>query len=432
VVGERVRSLLRGRDFRFLIGTRLASQAGDGALQLALAGYVLFNPERSTTAADAAAAFATLLLPYSVVGPFAGVFIDRWNRRRTLIVASVIRAAGVLVVAAIIVSRTTGVPLYAGALLLVSANRFVLSALSAGLPLVVDRDRLVLANAVSVTAGTVATFVAGGGLGLAVRTVVGSGALGNAAAAVTAAALYVGAAAIARGLAADALGPEPDPRRPAAHEAMRAVAGRIAAGARHVRERRPAARALLAIGAHRFCYGISTVSALLLYRNYFTDRGFFRSGLPGLLQVFAASAAGVAIAVVVTPAGARRFGLSRWICACFALAAAAEIGLGLLFTQPALLAAAFLLGAAAQGSKICVDSLVQATVDDAFRGRVFSFYDLLFNVSFVAAAVTAAFLLPDSGRSPLVIVLIATGYAGTAAAYAVASRARGEPDPVSP
>ena len=51
---------------------------------------------------------------------------------------------------------------------------------------------------------------------------------------------------------------------------------------------------------------------------------------------------------------------------------------------------AFVLGVAAQGSKICVDTIVQTSVDDAFRGRVFSFYDVMFNIAFVSAAAFGA------------------------------------------
>ena len=84
-----LRGLLQGRDFRRLYGTRLVSQTGDGAFQAALASFIFFNPNNATTAASAAAAFASVLLPYSVVGPFAGVLLDRWSRQRVLDVAVV-------------------------------------------------------------------------------------------------------------------------------------------------------------------------------------------------------------------------------------------------------------------------------------------------------------------------------------------------------
>ena len=50
----------------------------------------------------------------------------------------------------------------------------------------------------------------------------------------------------------------------------------------------------------------------------------------------------------------------------------------------------FALAFVAQGVKICVDTVVQRTIDDNFRGRVFTVYDTLFNVAFVAAAVVTA------------------------------------------
>ena len=87
---------LRAPGFSRLLTTRLLGQFGDGVFQASLAGAVLFNPERQAHAADVAAGFAVLLLPYSVIGPFAGVFLDRWRRRRTLIVANVVRAAVVV------------------------------------------------------------------------------------------------------------------------------------------------------------------------------------------------------------------------------------------------------------------------------------------------------------------------------------------------
>ena len=49
--------------------------------------------------------------------------------------------------------------------------------------------------------------------------------------------------------------------------------------------------------------------------------------------------------------------------------------------------------------KICVDTTLQEWVEDDFRGRVFSVYDTLFNVTFVAALLVGAFVLPASGIS---------------------------------
>ncbi len=89
--------------------------------------------------------------------------------------------------------------------------------------------------------------------------------------------------------------------------------------------------------------------------------------------------------------------------------------------RPVLLAA-LLLGFVAQGVKISVDTLVQQQVDDLFRGRVFALYDALFNVTLVVAAVLTATVLPEDGRSPVSVIVIAIGYAVTAFGYLRLSR----------
>lgn len=64
-----LRVLLRFQGFRRLLGVRLLSQGADGVYQVALATYVVFSPEKQTSAASIASAMAVLLLPYSLVGP---------------------------------------------------------------------------------------------------------------------------------------------------------------------------------------------------------------------------------------------------------------------------------------------------------------------------------------------------------------------------
>src|SRR3954471_7890700 len=138
--------LLRG-DFRRLLATRLLSQFGDGVFQAALAGTVLFNPQRAADPVDVAAGFAVLLLPYSLVGPFAGVWLDRWSRRQVLLRANLVRAVLVVAVAALILGGVAGMPFYTAGLVVISVNRFVLAALSAALPHTTDEPSLVSANA---------------------------------------------------------------------------------------------------------------------------------------------------------------------------------------------------------------------------------------------------------------------------------------------
>ena len=85
---------------------------GDGAFQVGLASVFFFSPERAATASAAAAAFAVGILPYTIVGPFAGVLLDRWRRRQILLVANAVRAVLVVGAAALVAGHAVGPPLY--------------------------------------------------------------------------------------------------------------------------------------------------------------------------------------------------------------------------------------------------------------------------------------------------------------------------------
>jgi MFS family permease len=407
-------------DFRRLLGTRLLSQFGDGVFQAALAGTVLFNPQRAADPVDVAAGFAILLLPYSLVGPFAGVWLDRWSRRQVLLRANVVRAGLVAVVAALVLGSVQGTAFYVAGLAVFSVNRFVLSALSAGLPHVTDEPSLVSANAFSTTSGSIATVI-GGGVTLALLQLTGTSDAGYAALALCAVVPYLGAAAVVAGLDRGHLGP--DHATLAAQVSTRDVAAGMVAGARHVLERPPATAALLAMGLHRLGYGFLTLMTLLLYRNTFESWGpFFPAGLTGLGEVLAAGAVGTLVAAGVTPWVVRHIGKRRWVTALLAGGGIAQLTLGLPFLPPTTVVAGLLIGFVGQGVKICVDSTLQESVEDDFRGRVFSVYDTLFNVTFVAALLVAAFLLPPSGISYPLLVTVGVGYLAGAAAYARLTR----------
>jgi MFS family permease len=220
----------------------------------------------------------------------------------------------------------------------------------------------------------------------------------------------------------DLLGPDFASEPAQTREAVRRVARGLIDGADHVWTRRRARLALAAIGAHRFFYGVSTISAILLFRSHFHDPDDVDAGLAGLAAAFAASGLGFLLAAVITPEITHRIRKEAWITACFAFAGATELVYVFVLQEWLLLVGAFVVGIAAQGSKICVDTIVQESIDDAYRGRVFSFYDVLFNVSFVSAAAFAALALPPDGNSPAVFTIIAVGYTLTAVVYGRASR----------
>jgi hypothetical protein len=410
-----LRVALRSPGFRRLFSARLAAQFGDGVFQLSLAGAVLFNPEHQAHAADVAAGFAVLLLPYSLIGPFAGVLLDRWWRQRVLVWTSVLRAVAVVGIGGEIATGLHGLAFYASALIVVSISRFFLSALSAALPHVVGADELVTANALSTTLGALAT-TAGGAAAVGLRVVLGGASSGSyAVIAASAAVAFLLAAWRAIGFDHAALGPDEAQR--AQRESVGEIVRGLAAGFAHLRSRRPAFLALAAVSVHRLCYGLFAVCSVLLFRNRFAAEGVLRTGLAGLAQLVVVIAVGSAAAALVTPPVSRHTGLPRWCGAMLAGAGLVQLTLVLPYRLPLYLTGALLLGFCAQGLKICVDTIVQRHIDDEFRGRVFALYDTVFNVAVVTAAVMVALVLPSDGYSPISVVVIGLAYLTTAVVY---------------
>lgn len=368
-----LRVLLRFRNFRRLLAVRLLSQGADGVYQVALATYVVFSPEKQTSATAIASAMAILLLPYSLVGPFAGVLLDRWRRRQVFLYGNLVRALMASVTAVLIVSQVPDWLFYVSALCVTAVNRFVLSGLSAALPRVVDAERLVIANSLSPTAGTLAA-TAGGGLAFVVRLIADS----DAAVVLLGAALYLCGALASLRMAPELLGPDRELVQPRFTTAIAGTARDLVAGVRHLAapSRREAARALGAMSLMRFCYGALLVMLLMLCRYEFSSNA--DDGLALLGLALGISGAGFFAAAVVTPWAAGRLGPGRWIIVCAASAAVLEPALGLPFAAAPMLVAAFVLGLITQGAKIATDTIVQSSVDDGFRGRIFSVYDVLF------------------------------------------------------
>ncbi|MGI5418442.1 MFS transporter [Actinomadura luteofluorescens] len=406
----------------------------DGVFQVALAGYVFFSPERQATAAKAAAAFAVTLLPYSALGPFAGVFIDRWRRRQILVWTPVLRALLVLLVAGLVVAGQDGLGFFLGVLVVLGVNRFFLAALSAALPHVVRRDQLVTANAFSVTSGTVIAF-AGAGAGYGLRRVFGAGQDGTALILTAAAALFLLAGLIATTLPKGLLGPHrvaedvaPEAgAAPRVVEVIRGVLGGLVDGGRHIARRPQAALALGAISFHRFLYGVVLIMTLLLCRNHFA--GDPDRGLETFALMLGVSGAGYFAAALITPPVVRRISKQAWVAWQLGGASLGLLVLGMPFAERPWAVGAFLLGVVSQGVKLCVDTTLQETIDDAYRGRVFAVYDMLFNATFAAAAAAAATWLPADGRADLTLLAVVVAYAAGAVAYRTAASRMRRPAP---
>jgi MFS family permease len=419
--GHNLRAILARRDFRRLLQSRIASQIGDGLFQGGLAGSVIFNPQRAASPTAIAAAFAVLLIPYSVLGPFVGVFLDRWSRQRVLFVANTLRAALVLPAAWFVWHADERMAFVLVALCVVALNRFFQAGLSAALPHVADEARLVTANSFATTAGSIAYAISLGTGGAILRQ---TGPNYHSYALVAAvAALGYGASALITVVSFrfDALGPD------AADRPDRTIANAIGDTARglvaaigHLRRRPTAAQVVAVQAIHRGLYGVLALMTLLLYRNYFYADSP-RASVAGLLPIAATAAAGALVAALVTPVASRRLGWQRWVVLLLAALAVGVPALCLPMRERLLVTGAALISIAAQGTKIVSDTALQVECADDYRGRVFSLNDTLFNLLFVAGIFVGARVLPADGRAPHVVLLVGLGYALATVWYAMAS-----------
>jgi MFS family permease len=398
-------------EFGRLLAVRVASQCGDGLFQAGLAGAILFNPDRAAEPWAIAASFAVLFLPYSLVGPFAGALLDRWDRRYVLVGANCVRLLLVAAVAVMLAVGAGDVRILAGALLVNGVTRFVTSGLSAALPHVVPREQVVTMNSVATAVGAVATFF-GANLMLVPRWLFGAGDTGAATVIFVVTAPVLLALLLAARFPPRTLGPD-DTARAIHGSAVYAVATGWLHGLRTVNGTPSVAGTLAGLAAHRVVFGINTLVILVIVRHSATHPGL------GTAVVFvAATGAGSFLATFVTPLTVRRFG--RFATANWALVAAAAIQVadaGLV--QPVMLVCGFLLGAAGQVVKLCADTAMQIDVDDALRGHVFAVQDSVFWVSFIGAIAVSAAVVPANGRSPALVLAGAAVYLTGLAVHSV-------------
>lgn len=419
VVGD-LRTLAVHRGFRKLFTVRLVSQCGDGMFQAGLATLFFFNPQNLATAGAVAGAFAILLLPFTVVGPFAGPLLDRWRRRQVLAIANTARVALTVGLAAIMVTSGISVGIYVLALVTLGVNRFLLAALSAGLPQVVPRDQLLMANSITPTLGGASAAI-GAALGFAVGALVPPGPLKDGVVLLVAAALFGGAALAALRLGKDELGPDrvagSSYRWTDLRSDVRAALADLADGARYLIARRTPGMALGVMATHRFLYGVNFIALILISRNLLNDPSHATAGLATFGVLAGISLAGNGFAVILTPLAHQRLTPSAWILVCLLIGAASQAILAVSASWAPVAVSAFLLGLSVQGAKIAVDTIVQRDTEDDYRGRAFSLYDMLYNIAFVGAAALAAAVLPDTGWSPAVFGPLGLAYLALALAY---------------
>ena len=397
----------KGSRLNRILTIRWSGQLTDGLFQSALASFVLFSPERAPNAMAAALAFAVVLLPYSLIGPYVGTFLDRFSRQRIIRNCNYLRAVNLLMVAYLINNSSTGVVLTLFVLFAFGVNRLILAGLSAGLPLLVKREELIAANALAVTGGTI-WVVIGGGIGIAVKNLLSKNINADDADAVVVLVASLGfliAALSCYRLNKFEIGPT-------THETPVEVKGykEVFEGFKILRAHSDALRGILTVGIQRGGITALTLMALLLERNSFNDPTDPDAGLAGFGVALAIAGVGIGLGAVISPYGVLKFGRHRWMRLLMYLCIPPLLGYALNINEFSMIASAFLVGLCGQGIKVTNDALVQSKINDEYRGRVFAFYDVAVNAGIIAGAIGAALLLPDSGRTWILPIALALFY----------------------
>jgi MFS-type transporter involved in bile tolerance (Atg22 family) len=372
-----------------------------------LASFVLFSPERAPNAVSAALAFAVVLLPYSLIGPYVGTFLDRFSRQRIIRNCNYLRAVNLLIIAWLINNSSTGIILTLFVLFAFGVNRLILSGLSAGLPLLVKKEELIAANALAVTGGTI-WVVIGGGIGIAIKNLLSKSADADYADAVVVLVAAMGfliAALACFRLNKYEIGPSE-------HESSHEVRGykEVLEGVAILRSHPDALRGIVAVGIQRGGITALTLMALLLERNSFNDPQDPDAGLAGFGMALAIAGIGIGLGAVISPYGVLKFGRHRWMRLLMFLCVPPLIVYAAQVNEIAMIGSAFLVGLCGQGIKVTNDALVQSKINDDYRGRVFAFYDVAVNAGIVIGAIGAALLLPDNGVTATLPIVIALFY----------------------
>lgn len=404
---RKMRIFEKSSSFPKLLQIRWLGQFTDGLFQSALASFVLFSPERQPSAVSAALAFSVVLLPYSLIGPYVGIFLDRFSRRRIVQVSNLIRAGDLIIIALLIKASTTGAVLTLFVLFAFGINRLILSGLSAGLPLIVKREELIAANALAVTGGTIFVVI-GGGVGIGIKNFIDKGGNGDLADAVLiflASASYLVASLITNRLSKNELGP-------LAHEVSSEIKGwkEMLEGLHILREHKDAMRGILATAVQRGGLTALTLMGLLLERNTYNPSDNPDAGLRGLALAISIAGVGIGIGSFISPIGAGKYGRHRWIKFSMVGPIPFLIITSLSSNEALFITSAFFVGLFGQSVKVTNDSLVQTKIMDEYRGRTFAFYDVAVNGAIVGGAITAALVLPSSGVSLPLPLLISAVY----------------------
>ena len=164
-------TLLKNRNFVALWLGQITSEFGDRLNQMALVASVYYNMQGASVF-RLVLILSFTIIPVFLIGPVAGVYIDRWDRKQAMIVCDILRALLVLLIPFFLINMKMFFPIYIVVFCIFSVTRFFLPAKLGLIPDIVSPQNLLLANSLTATSRLIAT-VLGLGLGGIIVAIVG-------------------------------------------------------------------------------------------------------------------------------------------------------------------------------------------------------------------------------------------------------------------
>ncbi len=158
--------VLKNRNFFLLWIGQIISQLGDRLNQMALIYFVYAKSPGSTLSIAKILSFT--IIPVFLIGPIAGVYVDRWDRRRIMYISDFLRAALVLCIAVLLLNKSLGW-IYLIIFIIFSIGRFFVPAKMSIIPDLVDKKHLLMANSLVNTTGMIAAVLGFGVSGVVVE-----------------------------------------------------------------------------------------------------------------------------------------------------------------------------------------------------------------------------------------------------------------------
>ncbi len=389
-------AILRQRNFALLWLGGLISFVGDWVLFIALPVYVY---DLTGSALATGGMFIAQTAPRLLLGSIAGVFVDRWDRRQTMIVANVLSAAALLLLLPVRSIADLWL-VYLAAFLQASIALFFQPAESALVPTLVGEEHLIHANALTALNWELTRLIAPP-LGGLVMALFGLGSV----IAIDSASFLFSAAMIAliAQPAAERVWPAVEHHTHAAG-AWRAVWRELIEGLRLVRHDRLVRALFIITGVAMVAEGIINVLGFPWLKQVLHGDALTR-GCMASAQAVGGLIGGLLIGRVSRLARpAYLIGLSGVVLGLVSLALinVTALPIDASLWLPAALLLKLLQGVPIMGLFVSVDTLLQQSVVDRYRGRIFGAYGAISALTMLGGQAVAS-LLGD--RVGLVLVL---------------------------